>query len=77
MEAEYIVALEVVKDVIWLRNFLMDLRVVLAIQWSISLYYDYSETIANSREPRAYKKGKHIEHKYYQIQEIVQKVMLK
>ena len=32
IEAEYVAASETVKEVIWLRNFLMDLRMIPAIQ---------------------------------------------
>ena len=37
----------------------------------ITFYCDNSEVVANSREPRIHKRGKHIEHKYHLIQEIV------
>ena len=60
------------KEVVWLKNFLMDLRVVLIVQLVNILYCENSEVVGNSMEPRAHKKGKHIEHKYHLIQEIVQ-----
>ncbi|KAL4013950.1 hypothetical protein IC575_026135 [Cucumis melo] len=69
MEAEY-VACEA-KEVIWLRNFLIDLEVVPNMSKPITLYCDNSGAVANSREPRSHKRGKHIERKYHLIREIV------
>ena len=37
----------------------------------IVLYCDNSGAVANSKEPRSHKKGKHIERKYHLIREIV------
>ena len=37
----------------------------------ITLYRDNSGAVANSREPRSHKRGKHIETKYHMIREIV------
>ena len=37
----------------------------------IVLYCDNSGAVANSKEPRSHKRGKHIERKYYLIREIV------
>ena len=71
MEAEYIAASEAAKEAVWLKNFLLDLEVVPAAQSAITLYYDNSGAIANSKEPRSHKRGKHIERKYHLIREIV------
>ena len=73
MEEEYIAALEVAKEVVWLKNFLMDLEVVPSAQSAITLYYDNSRAIANSKKPRSHKRGKYIERKYHLIREIVGK----
>ena len=43
-----------------------------SMQLPITLYCDNSGVVANSKEPRAHKKGKHIEHKYHLIRDIVQ-----
>ena len=67
MEAEYMVALEVAKKAIWLRNFLLDLKVVPSMQFPITLYCDNSGAVSNSKEPRTHKKGKHIKRKYHLI----------
>ena len=67
MEAEYVAASEAV----WLRNFLLDLREVTLVQSPITLYYDNSGAVANSKEPRTHKRAKHIERKYHLIRDIV------
>ena len=43
------------------------------MQSAITLYYDYSGAVANSKEARSHKRGKHIERKYHLIHEIVNK----
>ena len=77
MDVEYIAALEATKEAVWLKNFLMDLEMVPTVQSVITLYCDTSETVANSKEPRSHKRGKHIERKYHLIQEIVGKEDMK
>ena len=37
----------------------------------ITLYCDNSGAVANSKEPRSHKRGKHIKRKYYLIRELV------
>ncbi|KAA0062885.1 gag/pol protein [Cucumis melo var. makuwa] len=71
MEAEYVAACEATKEVIWLRKFLKDLEVVPNMHLPINLYCDNNGAVANSREPRNHKRGKHIECKYHLIREIV------
>ena len=61
------------KEAVWRRNFLLDLGMVPSMQLPITLYCDNSGAIANSKEPKAHKKGKHIEPKYHLINNIVQK----
>ena len=71
MEAEYIAASEAAKEAVWLKNFLSDLEVVPDMDKPITLYCDNSGAVANSKEPRSHKRGKHIERKYHLIREIV------
>ena len=71
MEAEYIAASKAAKEAVWLKNFLSDLEVVPNMDKPITLYCDNSGAVANSREPRSHKRGKHIERKYHLIREIV------
>ena len=71
MEAEYIAACEATKESIWLKKFYTDLEVVPNMEKPLVLYCDNSGAVENSKEPRSYKRGKHIERKYYLIREIV------
>ena len=71
MEVEYIAACEAAKELVWLKKFYNDLEVVPNMEKPLVLYCDNSGAVANSKEPRSHKKGKHIERKYHQIREIV------
>ena len=71
IEAEYVVACEAVKEVVWLKKFLSDLGIVRIEQVPITLFYDNSGAIAQSKDPRNHKKGKHIKRKYHTIRDIV------
>ena len=62
MEVEYI-ASEAAKEAIWLKNFLMDPEVVSTAQSAITLFWDNSGAVANAKERRNHKRGKHIERK--------------
>ena len=50
---------------------MLDLGVVPLAQSAITLYCDNSRAVANAKEPRSHKRGKHIERKYHLIHEIV------
>ena len=69
--AEYVAACEAAKEVVWLRKFLSDLGVVRMEQVPITLFCDNSGVVAQSKDPRNHKKGKHIERMYHIIRDIV------
>ena len=71
LEAEYVVACEATKEAVWLKKFLFDLGVVRMEQVPITLFCDNIGAIAQSKNLRNHKKGKHIERKYHIIQNIV------
>ena len=71
MEAEYVVACESAKEVVWLKKFLFDLGVMRMEQVPITLFCNNSGAIAQSKDPRNHKNGKHIERKYHIIRDIV------
>ena len=71
IEAEYVAAYEEGKEAIWLKKFLSDLGVVRIEQVPIILFCDNSGAVAQSKDPRNHKKGKHIERKYHIIRDIV------
>ena len=59
------------KKVVWFKKFLSDLGVVRMEQVPITLFCDNSGAVAQSKDPRNHKKGKHIEKKYHFIRDIV------
>ena len=71
METEYVAICEVAKEAVWLKKFLYDLGVVRMEQVPITLFCDNSEAVAQFKDPRNHKKGKHIERKYHIIRDIV------
>ncbi|KAM6551247.1 hypothetical protein CsatB_001055 [Cannabis sativa] len=70
-EAEYIVAAEAAKELVWLRKFFSGLGVVPGMEKPLVLLCDNTRAIANSKEPRSHKRSKHIERKYHIIREYV------
>ena len=71
-EAKYVATYEAAKEAVWLKKFLMELGVVPASLSPITLYYDNSLAVAQSKELRNHGKGKHVERKYHLIRDIVQ-----
>ena len=61
MEAEYVAACEATKEAVWLKKFLFDLGVMRMAQVPITLFYNNSGVVAQSKNLRNHKKGKHIE----------------
>ena len=71
MEAKYVATCEAAKEAVWLCQFLIDLEVVPSANKQITIYCDNSGAVANLRELRSHKRGKHIERKYHLLREIV------
>ena len=71
MEAKYVATCETVKEAVWLKKFLSDLGVVRMEQVPITLFCNNSKAVAQSKDPRNHKKGKHIKRKYHIIQDII------
>ena len=71
MEVEYIAACEAAKESVWLKKFYTDLKVVPNLEKPLVLYYENSGAMANSKEPRSHKRGKHRERKNHLLREIV------
>ena len=53
-EVEYIAASNAVKEVVWLRKFIIKLRVTLFIDGFILLYCDSTKAIAQAKEPKSH-----------------------
>ena len=71
MEAGYVAACEAAKEAVWLKKFLSNLGVVRIKQVPIILFCDNSGVVAQSKDPRNHKKGKHIEREYHIIRDII------
>ena len=59
------------KEAVWLQKFLKELGVIAKAVDPMILYYDNKGVIAQAKEPRNHRKGKHIKKKYHLVQEIV------
>ncbi|XP_059663617.1 secreted RxLR effector protein 161-like [Cornus florida] len=71
MEAEYIAASEAAKEVIWLRNFLIELEVMKHIDRPMTLHCDNSAAITQTKDPKFHKGTRHIQRKYHVVRDIV------
>ena len=71
MEAKYVAACEATKEAIWLKKFLSNLGVMRMEQIPITLFCDNSGAIAQSKDLRNHKKGKHTERKYHITRDIM------
>ncbi|KAI9169204.1 hypothetical protein LWI28_008892 [Acer negundo] len=60
MEAEYVATCEAAKEAVWLRQFLANLEMVPDVNKHITIYYDNSGAMANSRKPKSHKKGENL-----------------
>ncbi|KAJ9567272.1 LOW QUALITY PROTEIN: hypothetical protein OSB04_003238 [Centaurea solstitialis] len=65
-EAEYIAESDATKEVVWLKNFISDLRVV-----TRNIYSDNFGDVAQAKEPRKHHKSRHVLMKYHLIREII------
>ena len=71
MKFKYITTSKAVKEVVWLRKFLLGLRVVPLVESSLVMFCDNNKVVAQCKEPRNHWNGKHIVRKNYLIREIV------
>ena len=59
-EAEYITTSEVAKEVVWIRKFISEIRVVPSIVDLVPLYYDNNGAITQVKEPLFHRRYKHV-----------------
>jgi hypothetical protein len=62
-EAEYIAASEDANKVVWIRNFVSELGVILSASSPMGLYCDNNGAIVQAKEPRTHKRP----NMYYDI----------
>ena len=65
MEAKYIATCEAAKEAVWLKKFYTDLEVIPGVEKPLVMYCENSGAVANSKESRSQKRGKHTERKYH------------
>jgi hypothetical protein len=66
-EAEYIVASNAAKEVVWIKKFISDLGIVPSIVDPIELQCDNNGAITQAKEPRSHQRSKHILRRYHLI----------
>ena len=59
-EAEYIAASEAIKEAIWMKKFIIDLKVIPKNEGPVSLYHDNIQAIIQAKESRSHYRSKHI-----------------
>ena len=72
MAAEYIACYEASNHGNWLKNFVINLKVVQGIERLHKLYYDNQSTVMFANNNRSLIKSKHIDIKYLVVKERVQ-----
>ena len=68
MEAEYIAMTECAKDVIWIKNFLNELKLIVPI---VEINCDNTSAIAISKNGRFNSRAKHIDLRAHFIRDLV------
>ena len=63
MEAKYVAFCEADKEVVCLHKFLANLEVVPDLDKPITLYYNNTGDMANSKKSRSHKRGKYMKRK--------------
>ena len=71
MEAEYIAALEAVKEIFWFKKFIAELGVMPSD--AVPLYYDNNGTIVLTKELRSHQKFKYIKRWFHLIRDYLEK----
>ncbi|KAL0396074.1 UNVERIFIED_CONTAM: hypothetical protein Scaly_0055800 [Sesamum calycinum] len=71
MEDEYIAISEVIKEAIWLKNYIKELDVVPSIVELVVIFCDNNGAIAQAKELRSHHRSKHILRRYYLLKEMV------
>ncbi|KAL0293234.1 UNVERIFIED_CONTAM: Retrovirus-related Pol polyprotein from transposon TNT 1-94 [Sesamum angustifolium] len=70
IEAEYIAALEVAKEAVWMKNYIQEFVVVPSIAEPIVIFCDNNGAVAQAKEPRSHHRSKHIDRHYHLLREM-------
>ena len=74
MEAEYIAASEAAKEGVWLREFLVALKVVESASQPVTIFCDNMSAIKVAKDPNFHSKSKHIEGRFHYIRDIINRL---
>ena len=77
MESEYITAADAANEPVWLRKFIIVLRVFHGIQDPVKIYCDNTGAIANTKEPRSHSMAKHILRRFHMIRQYIREGEIK
>ena len=77
MESEYIATAEVANEAVWLRKFIIELRVFPGMQDPVNIYCDNTGAIANAKEPRSHSIAKHILRRFHVIRQYIKEGEIK
>ena len=72
-EVKYIATSEATKEAIWMKKFIMDLRVVPEIERSVPFYCDNTGTVIQAKKFRSHQRSKHILRCFHLIQKIIER----
>ncbi|KAK4383171.1 Retrovirus-related Pol polyprotein from transposon TNT 1-94 [Sesamum angolense] len=70
-EAEYIAALEVAKEVVWMKNYIQWLGMVSSMAEPVVVLCDNNRAIAQSKKPRSHHHSKYILRLYHLLRDMV------
>ena len=76
MEAEYVACYEATCHAIWLRNFILALKVIHSISRPLKLFCDNSAVVYFSRNTRSTSRSKHIDVKFFFVKEKVAEYLI-
>ena len=68
-EVEYIAASEAIKEAVWIKKFIMNLRVIPKNEGPVSLYHDNTGAIIQAKKSRSHYRSKHILRYFHLIRD--------
>jgi hypothetical protein len=74
MEAEYIAASEAAKEGVWLREFLVALKVMESAPQPVTIFCDNISAIKVAKDPKFHSKSKHIEGMFHYIRDVINRL---
>ncbi|OIT30600.1 retrovirus-related pol polyprotein from transposon tnt 1-94, partial [Nicotiana attenuata] len=73
MEAKYVALTSVAQEVVWLKKFLQHLLDIAENAEPVLVYCDSEDAISSIKDPKFYRKTKHIDIKYNYMRDMVKR----